>query len=126
MNSRMCHSERSNSERSGELRSEESGTTIKTVTDTDTSLRFAAFRMTLMISLTKFHSLIALAAILFLAGCGKRNAEVMRSGLGGKKLGGTYVLNEIRGNPSSLDPVRMNSKVEDDIGGNIFDKLVEN
>lgn len=45
---------------------------------------------------------------------------------GGKKIGGRYTLNEIRGNPSSLDPVRMNSKVEDDIGGNIFDKLVEN
>jgi oligopeptide transport system substrate-binding protein len=69
---------------------------------------------------------ILLIVTVFLAGCGKRSSEVMRSGQGGKKLGGTYVLNEIRGNPSSLDPVRMNSKVEDDIGGNIFDKLVEN
>ncbi len=50
----------------------------------------------------------------------------MHSALGGKKFGGRYTLNEIRGNPSSLDPVRMNSKVEDDIGSNIFDKLVEN
>ena len=50
----------------------------------------------------------------------------MHSANGGKKYGGRYTLNEIRGNPSSLDPVRMNSKVEDDVGGNIFDKLVEN
>ncbi len=50
----------------------------------------------------------------------------MHSAQGAKKYGGRYTLNEIRGNPSSLDPVRMNSKVEDDIGGNIFDKLVEN
>lgn len=50
----------------------------------------------------------------------------MHSAQGGKKYGGRYTLNEIRGNPASLDPVRMNSKVEDDIGTNIFDKLVEN
>src|ERR1035437_3913350 len=61
-----------------------------------------------------------------LSSCGHKQAEVMRSALGGKKYGGRYTLNEIRGNPSSLDPVRMNSKVEDDVGSNIFDKLVEN
>jgi oligopeptide transport system substrate-binding protein len=70
---------------------------------------------------------LSLAALVFVfAGCGHKNTEVMHPGLGGKKLGGRYTLNEIRGNPSSLDPVRMNSKVEDDIGTNIFDKLVEN
>ena len=68
----------------------------------------------------------SLAVIFVFCGCGKRETAVMRPGLGGKKLGGRYTLNEIRGNPSSLDPVRMNSKVEDDIGSNIFDKLVEN
>ncbi|HEY3873851.1 MAG TPA: ABC transporter substrate-binding protein, partial [Candidatus Kapabacteria bacterium] len=65
--------------------------------------------------------------ILFLlTGCGKHETAALKNGLGGKKLGGVYTLNEIRGNPSSLDPVRMNSKVEDDIGSNIFDKLVQN
>ena len=68
----------------------------------------------------------SLIVVFILSGCGKREADVMRPGLGGKKLGGRYTLNEIRGNPSSLDPVRMNSKVEDDIGSNIFDKLIEN
>jgi peptide/nickel transport system substrate-binding protein len=50
----------------------------------------------------------------------------MRAGHGGKKLGGTYTLNEIRGNPASMDPVRIVSKLEDDIAGNIYDKLVDN
>jgi oligopeptide transport system substrate-binding protein len=63
---------------------------------------------------------------IFLVSCGHRTNEVMRSAQGGKKYGGTYTLNEIRGNPASLDPVRMNSKVEDDVGTNIFDKLIDN
>lgn len=50
----------------------------------------------------------------------------MRSAKGGKKYGGRYTINEIRGNPSSLDPVRMNSKVEDDIATNIYDRLIDN
>src|SRR5438132_9192201 len=69
---------------------------------------------------------IFVSIFVFAAGCGHRTTEVMHSAAGGKKFGGRYTLNEIRGNPSSLDPVRMNSKVEDDVGGNIFDKLVEN
>jgi oligopeptide transport system substrate-binding protein len=73
------------------------------------------------------RKLLSIAALIVVfIGCGHKTAEVIHPGLGGKKLGGRYTLNEIRGNPSSLDPVRMNSKVEDDIGSNIFDKLVEN
>ncbi len=68
----------------------------------------------------------SLIVVFILSGCGKHEVATQRPGLGGKKLGGRYTLNEIRGNPSSLDPVRMNSKVEDDIGSNIFDKLLEN
>src|SRR5436190_14864496 len=74
--------------------------------------------------MTKIVSILILAVLI--SSCGHRTTEVMHAGQGGKKYGGRYTLNEIRGNPSSLDPVRMNSKVEDDIGGNIFDKLVEN
>ncbi len=69
---------------------------------------------------------VSILLLLVIAGCSKREHADMRPGKGGKKLGGRYTLNEIRGNPSSLDPVRMNSKVEDDIGGNIFDKLIDN
>jgi oligopeptide transport system substrate-binding protein len=62
---------------------------------------------------------------LFFGGCSHRTSDVMRAASGGKKYGGTYTLNEIRGNPASLDPVRMMSKVEQDIGTNIFDLLVD-
>src|SRR5436309_12393177 len=73
------------------------------------------------------NSLLALLTFfLFVTGCGRRTTTVMHSANGGKKSGGRYTLNEIRGNPASLDPVRMNSKLEDDIGGQIFDKLLDN
>jgi len=58
--------------------------------------------------------------------CKKETAVSMRTAQGGKKYGGRYTINEIRGNPSSMDPVRMNSKVEDDIATNIYDHLVDN
>ena len=72
--------------------------------------------------------ILSLASTLFFAGsgCKKEVAANMRAGKGGKKYGGRYTINEIRGNPSSLDPVRMNSKVEDDIATNIYDRLVDN
>jgi oligopeptide transport system substrate-binding protein len=74
----------------------------------------------------KHLAVLEVLCLIALNSCGHKNTDVMRPGLGGKKLGGRYTLNEIRGNPSSLDPVRMNSKVEDDIGSNIFDKLIDN
>lgn len=73
----------------------------------------------------KFTLLVLSASLLF-ASCKKEEAVQMRSAKGGKKFGGRYTINEIRGNPSSMDPVRMNSKVEDDIATNIFDRLVDN
>src|ERR1700733_803591 len=74
----------------------------------------------------KYLGTFSILCFLMFASCGHKQTDVMHSANGGKKYGGRYTLNEIRGNPSSLDPVRMNSKVEDDIGSNIFDKLVEN
>ncbi len=69
--------------------------------------------------------IVALSGIC-LSSCHKENTAAMRSAQGGKKFGGRYTINEIRGNPSSLDPVRMNSKVEDDIANNFYDRLVDN
>src|SRR5437660_12856086 len=72
-------------------------------------------------------AIVAIAGILFsITGCKKEAAVSMRAAKGGKKDGWRYTLNEIRGNPSSLDPVRMNTKIEDDIAMNIFDKLIDN
>ena len=70
---------------------------------------------------------IAIIGILFIiTGCKKEQAANMHTAKSGKKYGGRYTINEIRGNPSSLDPVRMNSKIEDDIATNIFDRLIDN
>ena len=69
---------------------------------------------------------VAACLIGFIAGCKKEEVSTSREAAGNKKYGGRYTLNEIRGNPSSLDPVRMNSKVEDDIAMQIYDKLIDN
>lgn len=71
--------------------------------------------------------LLVLIGLLFLVGaCSKEETIALRPAQGGKKYGGTYTFNEIRGNPSSLDPIRMNSKVEDDIATNMYDHLLDN
>lgn len=64
--------------------------------------------------------------LLAFVACGRSEESALRVGNGGKKLGGTYTMNEIRGMPGKLDPVQMTSKTEDDVASNIFDKLVDN
>jgi oligopeptide transport system substrate-binding protein len=80
----------------------------------------------MQISVTSFRLTLLLLVTIFVAGCGKDEAANQQAGKGGKKLGGTYTLNLIRGMPGKLDPVQMTSKTEDDIAGNIFDKLIDN
>lgn len=77
-----------------------------------------------MKSLLTTIAIVAIATVF--VSCKKESGASMRPAAGGKKYGGRYTINEIRGNPSSLDPVRMNSKVEDDIATNIYDHLVDN
>lgn len=48
----------------------------------------------------------------------------LRPAQGGKHLGGTFRLNMLRGSPNGLDPVRISSKLADDIALNIFDRLI--
>ncbi len=43
---------------------------------------------------------------------------------GGKRAGGEYRLNMLRGNPNALDPVRINSKLADDVALQIYDRLI--
>lgn len=43
---------------------------------------------------------------------------------GDRRAGGTMRLNMLRGQPASLDPIRVNSKVGDDIALQVFDRLV--
>lgn len=61
-----------------------------------------------------------------LSSCRDEETSQLTPGQGGKKLGGTYTINLIRGMPGKLDPVQMTSKTEDDIAGNMFDKLLDN
>ena len=86
------------------------------------------FHLTITFALAM--KILHLALIVFFltsfCSCKKEEVTSMRSAKAGKKFGGRYTLNEIRGNPSSLDPVRINSKLEDDIAVNIFDRLVDN
>ena len=93
-----------------------------------TTILITNYELRITNSVHRLFSLAFCSTLIFLtiSGCGKHESAQLKSGLGGKKLGGIYTLNELRGNPSSLDPVRINSKVEDDIGAQIFDKLVQN
>lgn len=80
----------------------------------------------MQISVTSFRLTLLLLVMIFFAGCGKEDTATLQTGKGGKKLGGTYTLNLIRGMPGKLDPVQMTSKTEDDIAANMFDKLIDN
>ena len=57
--------------------------------------------------------------IVLLSSCGHRTTEVMHSAQGGKKYGGRYTLNEIRGNPSSLDPVQFDAVLKRNLYGTV-------
>ncbi|MBS1561355.1 MAG: ABC transporter substrate-binding protein [Bacteroidetes bacterium] len=66
---------------------------------------------------------LVLAAV---SGC-RRSAipeHHVRMAKGGKAYGGTYRINMLRGSPSALDPVRVSSKLADDICLQIFDRLI--
>ncbi|MBS1911652.1 MAG: ABC transporter substrate-binding protein [Bacteroidetes bacterium] len=47
------------------------------------------------------------------------------AGQGGKKYGGEFTMNIVRGNPKGLDPVLINSKHADDIASQVFDRLID-
>lgn len=76
--------------------------------------------------MSRYPTILVAVFAIALGSCGKKQELTSREAKGGKRYGGRYTLNEIRGNPTSLDPVRMTTKVEDDIGTNIFDKLIDN
>ncbi len=78
------------------------------------------------IAMMKTTKLIFLV-LLFVWGLGCRPGlptHELRPAAGGKHLGGTFRLNMLRGSPNGLDPVRISSKLADDIALNIFDRLI--
>lgn len=71
---------------------------------------------------------IAVAVAVMLAACGggaDDQARQQTTAQGGKKYGGTFSSNVLRGNPKGLDPVLISSKHADDIASQVFDRLVE-
>ncbi len=62
-----------------------------------------------------------------LMACGGRGSqnEEQVVGRGGKKYGGTFIMNVLRGSPKGLDPVLISSKHADDIASQVFDRLIE-
>jgi len=73
------------------------------------------------------QALVILCIALLMAGCGGEadRTQVQTPGQGGKKYGGTFVSNVLRGSPKGLDPVLINSKHADDIASQVFDRLVD-
>ncbi len=61
----------------------------------------------------------------FAVGCGGDQKVEQTEAKGGKKYGGVYTSNVLRGDPNGLDPVIINSKHADDIAAQIFDKLID-
>lgn len=64
-----------------------------------------------------------------LVACVSRNGKhhagtALRPANGGKTYGGTFRLNMVRGSPNALDPIKIVSKVGDDLALQIFDRLI--
>lgn len=71
--------------------------------------------------------MIALVLATGIVSCGGSDNDDarQREGDGGRKYGGTYTMNVLRGSPNGLDPVLINSKHADDIASQIYDKLID-
>ena len=71
--------------------------------------------------------LILLILSIGVSACGgdTNGTETGKPAMGGKRYGGVYRMNILRGSPNGLDPVLVNSKHADDIASQIFDKLID-
>lgn len=78
-------------------------------------------------SSTSLLTIAALSLLLFAAACGgdPEGDKPQVAGQGGKKYGGVYSANILRGSPKGLDPVLINAKHADDIASQIYDKLID-
>ena len=78
-----------------------------------------------MISKFAFFA-IGVLSLFVIASCGHRGEvqHSLREGKGGKKLGGTFRVNE-SADLRSFDPVQMNDQTSVQIGENVYDRLLE-
>lgn len=75
---------------------------------------------------TRLLLLFVLLSTFGVVGCGNdspNKSAVNNSNI--KKYGGTFRMNILRGDPSGLDPVLVDSKHADDIASQLFDKLID-
>lgn len=71
------------------------------------------------------NTALALTLALALWTCKQHSPSHLLRPAGGEiRLGGTYRLNMLRGNPNGLDPVLITSKLADDIALQLYDRLV--
>lgn len=71
-------------------------------------------------------TVLLLPLLLLLACGGEQKPDAPRTtGQGGRKYGGSFTANIVRGNPKGLDPVLINSKHADDIASQIYDRLLD-
>jgi len=70
--------------------------------------------------------IVAFISVLTLVNCNRTSTpdHRLREAKGGKAYGGVYRINMLRGSPSALDPIRVSSKLADDICLQIFDRLI--
>lgn len=68
---------------------------------------------------------LLLLSVLVSCGKGEEQNQEQAAGRGGKKYGGVYTMNILRGSPKGLDPVLISSKHADDIASQVFDRLVD-
>ncbi len=73
-----------------------------------------------------FVFLVALLSVMLFSSCSRKAGiqHSLREGSGGKKLGGTFHVNET-GDIRSLDPVQMNDQTSVQVGENMYDRLLE-
>ncbi len=68
---------------------------------------------------------LLMLSVLVSCGKGEEQNQEQAAGRGGKKYGGVYTMNILRGSPKGLDPVLISSKHADDIASQVFDRLVD-
>lgn len=69
-------------------------------------------------------TLLYLCAVVLIGCSNGDKPQELKEVSGGKREGGTYRINMVRGDPNGLDPVMINSKLADDIALQIYDRLL--
>src|SRR5438445_13882267 len=74
----------------------------------------------------RLNIILLFGCSLCISSCGRKAGiqHLLRDGKAGKKLGGTFHINETA-DVRSLDPVQMNDQTSVQVGENVYDRLLE-